>query len=173
MTEANATNISPSDAAEEPLTLDSMNRLKLMNCRTCGTMFALPLAVWIDRMHNEGNVYCICGHENRIEQNDPKNQGELTLIASQLLVDLTNSRQSEAELRKGVCVIPAAAQNPISDAEFTRRLRWLVTTAHRTDGARLVCSFCARSRNDAPHFRAHLKDSHRAEIAAMPATCFE
>ncbi len=66
--------------------LETLNRLRAAECPECGTIFAIPNCVYMDRLHEQRSLFCPSGHSFAI-QNDPENMGDLVLIDVQILTE--------------------------------------------------------------------------------------
>jgi urease beta subunit len=66
--------------------LENLNRLRAVECESCGTIFAVPAAVFTDRLHECGFLHCPSGHAVHLE-NGSENTGDLVPIDVQILTE--------------------------------------------------------------------------------------
>lgn len=76
----------PTDSQTDSPDLQTLNCLRAVECESCGTIFAVPASVYIDRLHECGYLHCPSGHLIQIE-NGSENTGDLLPIDVQILVE--------------------------------------------------------------------------------------
>jgi hypothetical protein len=137
------------DSQTETPPLETMNRLRAVECAECGAIFAVPSNLFLDRMHEHGALFCPSGHTINLLA-DPENPNELRLIEVQLLIgrDYPNPE--------------------ITEDEFERRVRLLSSCANINSMTRkTVCGLCGSSHRSDADFRRHLRRYHTDRIRSL------
>lgn len=161
---------SPS-AAEPPQTIEAPLRLRVVNCRTCGCVFALPLSLYLSTGTACGSVYCPSGHLNEVRPVEL--EGE---ILPQLLLSLeecATARAMAGTMGRQLAALQLHAPPPVESLpieELTRRSRFLENRAPATVKGKRECGFCNKL---FVALSLHLVRNHAKQLAALPAERFE
>lgn len=161
----------PSDQ-DEPVTLEAMNQLLLRACPTCGCNFALPMAVWLDRLHGEGSIFCPAGHAIEIKKT-PDNQADCAILAVNLMASLSQSTHELRSARNALARLSPAGVLPVDDKEFDRRLNLMNSRAQRAAFGKPICILCGKTQSSNSSFRTHLKTRHADELRTLAPVYFD
>ncbi|HEX4055991.1 MAG TPA: hypothetical protein VHX86_17135 [Tepidisphaeraceae bacterium] len=161
----------PSDQ-DEPVTLDSLGKLLLRTCPTCGCNFALPMAVWLDRLHGEGSIFCPAGHAIEIKKT-PGNQADCAILAATLLHRLNQSGHELRQARNALARLSPSNVLPVDEKEYQRRLNLMISRAQHAEYGKSICILCGKKQSSNSSFRTHLKARHADELRTLPPACFD
>jgi len=72
---------------DTPEALHTMNRLRAVECTSCGMIFAVQQCVYLDRLHEHGSLVCPSGHAILLDD-DSENPANLVCIDVELLAEV-------------------------------------------------------------------------------------
>jgi hypothetical protein len=153
---------------------DADTPLRITACPDCGIVFALPLALYLDRVAAGGVVSCANGHPILLGR--PKiADGDTLALSAHLVAELNQTRHELAQARGAL--LRAASPAPTAEvaptpAEISRRVNLLTSRARGDGRRRSICHLCGKSLQSGSSFKRHLQRQHAAEIAALPAGAF-
>jgi hypothetical protein len=159
-----------------PQYIDAATPLRITTCPDCGIVFALPLAVFLERVAAGGVVSCPNGHP--VILGKPKiAPGDTLALSASLVAELAQMRHELAVARgallRATPVSPAREAAPATPEEILRRINLLVSRVRFVGReSRRLCALCGKNFQNNYSFKRHLQEQHAEKIAALPADAF-
>ena len=158
-----------SETQAQPETLDAQIRLRVVICTSCDCIYALPLSLYLRIASDGGSLHCPHGHLNEARSEPPE---QILQQRHALLEEVVTLRTQVATAERELTALRRFAPAP-DEKEVKRRCELLVHRAKRANFGRPLCRFCGREQASNARLKDHLRRTHRAEVAELPAREFE
>lgn len=143
-------------------------RFCFVSCAVCGVGFALPMALYLERVSTGAAIYCPNGHEHKatVDQDSPAGS------RGHLLSELQQVRFDNLQLQRDLARY-AVSPPPLDAKELKRRAGILSAHAEGVGIGGVICVLCGNEKRGRSALRNHLIRQHAEDLKLEPASRFE